>query len=151
MFEGLFKTEDNIGYFFARIALGAVILPHGLQKTLGMFGGGGFDKTVEAFVGMGMPAVVVYLIIAGESLGAVGLILGFLSRIAAFGIGLIMAGAIFMVHFQNGFFMNWFGKQEEGVCLGQGFEYHILAIGLALVVLIKGAGKWSIDHAIAGD
>jgi putative oxidoreductase len=151
MFEGLLKTEDNIGYLFARIALGIVILPHGLQKTVGMFGGHGFSGTVEAFVGMGMPAVVVYLIIAGESLGAVGLILGFLSRLAAFGIGLIMAGAIFMVHFQNGFFMNWFGKQEEGICLGQGFEYHILAIGLALVVLIKGAGKWSIDHAIAGD
>jgi len=146
MFEGLLKTEDNIGYFIARLALGIVILPHGLQKTVGMFGGFGFSGTVEAFIGMGMPAILVYLIIAGESLGAVGLILGFLSRIAAFGIGLIMAGAIFMVHFQNGFFMNWFGKQE-----GEGFEYHILAIGLALVVLIKGAGKWSIDHAIAGD
>ncbi len=51
MFEGLLKTEDNIGYFFARIALGAVILPHGLQKTVGMFGGHGFSGTVEAFVG----------------------------------------------------------------------------------------------------
>ena len=151
MLEGLFRTEDNIGYFFARLALGIVILPHGLQKTVGMFGGGGFNGTVEAFVGMGLPTVVVYLIIAGESLGAVGLILGFLSKLAAFGIGLIMAGAIFMHHLPNGFFMNWFGKQEEGICLGQGFEYHILAIGLALVVLIKGAGKWSIDHAIAGE
>ena len=146
MFESLLRTEDNIGYFFARIALGVVILPHGLQKTVGMFGGHGFNGTVEAFIGMGMPAILVYLIIVGESLGAVGLILGFLSRIAAFGIGLIMAGAIFMVHFQNGFFMNWFGKQE-----GEGFEYHILAIGLALVVLIKGGGKWSIDYLLAGD
>jgi putative oxidoreductase len=151
MIEAIFKTEDNIGYFFARLALGIVILPHGLQKTAGMFGGFGFDKTVEAFVGMGMPAAVAYLIIAGESLGAVGLIVGSISRLAALGIGLVMAGAIFMVHLQNGFFMNWFGKQEEGSCLGQGFEYHILAIGLALLILIKGAGKWSIDHAIAGD
>lgn len=151
MIEGLFKTEDNIGYFFARLALGIVILPHGLQKTVGMFGGYGFSGTVEEFIGMGMPAAVVYLIIAGESLGAVGLILGFLSRLAALGIGLIMAGAIVMVHFPNGFFMNWFGAQVDGNCVGQGFEFHILAIGLALVVLIKGAGKWSIDHAIAGD
>lgn len=94
MLDALFKTEDNVSYFFARIALGVVMLPYGLQKTLRMFGGFGFNGKVEAFLENGMPAIVAYLVIAGESLGAIGLILGFLSRFAAFGIGIIMSGAI---------------------------------------------------------
>ena len=139
----LLHTEDDFGLFIARIALGIVILPHGLQKLLGLFGGAGFSGTIEFFVGSGLPAAVAILIIIGESFGAVGLILGFLSRLAAFGITLIMLGAIFMVHLQNGFFMNWQGNQT-----GEGFEFHLLALGLSLVVLIKGGGKWSVDRAI---
>ena len=144
--KNLLATEDNIAYFIARLALGIVILPHGLQKTLGMFGGYGLSGTVDFFTGMGMPLLVAYLIIIGESLGSIGLIVGFLGRVGAFGITLTMTGAIFTVHMKNGFFMNWSGNQQ-----GEGFEYHLLAIGLALIVLIKGSGKWSIDHAIAGD
>ena len=139
----LLHTEDDFGLFIARIALGIVVLPHGLQKLLGLFGGAGFSGTIEFFVGSGLPAAVAILIIIGESFGAVGLILGFLSRLAAFGITLIMLGAIFMVHLQNGFFMNWQGNQT-----GEGFEFHLLALGLSLVVLIKGGGKWSVDRAI---
>ena len=139
----LLHTNDDFGLFIARIFLGIVILPHGLQKLLGMFGGAGFSGTVEFFVGSGLPSAVAILIIIGESFGALGLILGFLSRLAALGIAVIMLGAIFMVHLQNGFFMNWFGNQS-----GEGFEYHLLALGLSLVVLIKGGGKWSVDRAI---
>ncbi len=124
--------------------MGIVILPHGLQKLLGMFGGAGFSGTVDFFVSSGIPAFIAILIIIGESFGALGLILGFLSRIAAFGITVIMLGAIFMVHLPNGFFMNWFGSNT-----GEGYEYHILAVGLGLVVLIKGGGIWSVDRAIA--
>ena len=141
----LMYTQDNIAYFIARVFLGIVILPHGLQKTLGMFGGYGFSDTVNFFTAMGMPAVVAYLIIIGESLGSLGLIFGFLGRVGAFGITLTMLGAIFMVHIHNGFFMNWSGNQQ-----GEGFEFHLLAIGLALIVLVKGSGKWSVDRAIAG-
>jgi putative oxidoreductase len=143
MLGSLLHTNDDIGLFIARITLGIVILPHGLQKLLGMFGGAGFSGTVDFFVGSGLPAAVAILIIIAESFGALGLILGFLSRLAALGITLIMLGAIFMVHIQNGFFMNWFGNQA-----GEGFEYHLLALGLSLVVLIKGGGKWSVDRAI---
>lgn len=143
MLGSLLHTNDDIGLFIARISLGLVILPHGLQKLLGMFGGAGFSGTVDFFVGSGLPSAVAILIIIAESFGALGLILGFLSRLAAFGITLIMLGAIFMVHIQNGFFMNWFGNQA-----GEGFEYHLLALGLSLVVLIKGGGKWSVDRSI---
>ena len=140
----ILRTNQDFAVFVARIVLGLVMLPHGLQKLLGMFGGSGFTGTVDFFVGSGIPYIVAVLIILGESLGAIGLILGFLSRLCALGIAVIMLGAIFMVHLQHGFFMNWFGSNA-----GEGYEYHILAVGLALVVLIKGGGKWSVDGAIS--
>jgi putative oxidoreductase len=119
------------------------MLPHGLQKLLGLFGGAGFSGTVEFFVSSGIPAFVAILIIIGESFGAIGLIAGFLSRLAALGITVIMLGAIVTVHLQNGFFMNW-----GGTAAGEGFEFHLLAVGLGLIVLIKGGGIWSVDRAI---
>ncbi len=143
MLSSIFRTSDDIGAFVARITLGVVMLPHGLQKLLGLFGGGGFSGTVEFFVSSGIPAFVAILIIIGESFGAIGLILGFLSRLAALGITVIMLGAIVTVHLQNGFFMNW-----GGTAAGEGFEYHLLAVGLGLIVLIKGGGIWSVDRAI---
>jgi putative oxidoreductase len=146
MLRKLTETDGNdVAALIARLALGIVILPHGMQKLLGMFGGYGFGPTVEFFTGIGVPAVVAVLIILGESFGALFLILGLISRISAAGIALIMLGAVFMVHLPNGFFMNWFGAQK-----GEGFEYHILALGLALLMIIKGGGKWSLDGMIMG-
>jgi putative oxidoreductase len=78
-----------------------------------------------------------------ESLGAVALIAGFLTRLAALGIGSVMAVAVFMVHLPHGFFMNWFGNQT-----GEGFEYHILAFAIALALILKGGGKWSVDKIL---
>ena len=146
MLKNLYYTSDNVAGLIARIFLGIVILPHGLQKTLGMFGGSGFTNTVDFFVSTGMPSIVAVLVIAGESLGAISLIVGFLARFSAAAISLIMLGAIFMVHGQHGFFMNWFGANE-----GEGFEYHILAIGLGLIVMVVGAGKASIDRMLSKD
>jgi putative oxidoreductase len=146
MLDRFFETRDDVGLLVARLALGIVFLPHGLQKTLGLFGGTGFSGTMGFFTQQGMPSIIAFLIIIGESFGALGLIIGFLSRLAAFGISLIMLGAIFMVHLPNGFFMNWFGTKQ-----GEGFEFHILAIGLGLVVLIGGAGKWSVDRLLVKD
>lgn len=144
MLQKLYMTDANIAGTVARLALGIVILPHGLQKLLGMYGGMGFDKTVEFFVSSGVPAPVAILVIIGESFGALSLIIGFLARFSAFAISLIMLGAVYMVHLPNGFFMNWSGAQQ-----GEGFEYHILAIGLGLIVMLVGAGKGSIDLAIS--
>ncbi|MEW6143737.1 MAG: DoxX family protein [Thermodesulfobacteriota bacterium] len=145
MVGSIFRTSDDTGAFIARITLGIVMLPHGMQKLLGLFGGAGFSGTVEFFVSSGIPAFVAILIIIGESFGALGLIVGFLSRLAALGITIIMLGAIVTVHLQNGFFMNWAGTQA-----GEGFEFHLLAVGLGLIVLIKGGGIWSVDRAISG-
>ena len=142
--NALLRTENSASLLFVRLALGIVILPHGLQKTLGLFGGGGFSATMASFTGpMGIPAALAFLVILAESAGSLGLIVGLLTRIAALGIGCVMLGAIFMVHLPNGFFMNWFGKQA-----GEGFEYHLLAIGMALALLIGGGGRASLDRAI---
>ncbi len=142
--RALFQTEDRLSQFILRVMLGIVFFPHGTQKMLGWFGGHGFAGTMGFFTGKGMPAAVAFLIIIGEFLGSMGLIVGFLTRVAAFGITCIMLGAIYMVHLPNGFFMNWSGNQA-----GEGFEYHLLAIGMALTLLVSGAGKWSVDRTLA--
>ena len=144
MINKILSTDiEDWGGLIARIFLGVVILPHGLQKLLGMFGGYGFSATVEYFSSTGIPSVIGVLIVAAESFGALFLILGLISRISAAGLAIIMLGAIIMVHGQYGFFMNWFGAQA-----GEGFEYHLLALGLSLVVLLKGGGKWALDTEI---
>ncbi|MCH7950632.1 MAG: DoxX family protein [Candidatus Dadabacteria bacterium] len=145
MIEKILKTDrGDWGALIARVFLGVVILPHGLQKLLGLFGGYGFSATVEYFSSTGIPGLIGVLIVLAESFGALFLIAGLLSRISAAGIALIMLGAIVMIHSQFGFFMNWFGAQA-----GEGFEYHLLALGLALVVIVKGGGKWALDGEVS--
>ena len=142
----LFKTNDSFTPLIARLTLGLVMFPHGAQKALGWFGGYGYSGTMNFFTGqLHIPALFACLAIAAEFAGSIGLIAGFFSRVSAFGIAVTMLVAACMVHASNGFFMNWAGNQK-----GEGFEYHFLAIGLALVVIISGAGKWSIDRLLTG-
>jgi len=141
----LFKTNNSFAPTLARLTLGIVMFPHGAQKVLGWFGGYGFGGTMNFFTQqMHIPAVFAVLAIAAEFLGSLGLITGFLGRISALGIAVNMIVAVKMVHGANGFFINWYGNQK-----GEGFEYHLLAIGLALIVLIYGAGAASVDALIA--
>lgn len=141
LLQRLTRTSSDVAPLVARLALGLVMFPHGAQKALGLFGGYGFSGTMGFFTGqMGIPAAFAALAIAAEFLGSLGLIFGALSRIAALGIAANMLVAIVMVHAKFGFFMNWFGAQA-----GEGIEYHLLAIGLALIVMVKGAGAWSFD------
>jgi len=140
----LFQTNDNFSYWIPRVMLGCVMFPHGAQKLLGWFGGFGFTNSMTYFTQTaGLPWVVAFLIIMGESFGSLGLILGFFTRLSAFGLICIMLGAIITVHIPNGFFMNWFGKQA-----GEGFEYHLLVIGISIPLLISGGGKYSVDGLI---
>ena len=140
----LFQTNDNFSYWVPRVMLGCVMFPHGAQKLLGWFGGFGFTNTMSYFTQtVGLPWAIAFLVIIGESLGSVGLILGFFTRLSAFGLICIMLGAIITVHIPNGFFMNWFGKQA-----GEGFEYHLLVIGISIPLLINGGGKYSVDGLI---
>jgi len=143
----LFNTDKSWAGLILRLALGIVMLPHGLQKVFGWFGGFGFSTTMSYMTGYEhIPAVFAFLAILAESLGSVALIVGGLSRIAAFGIGIEMIVAAWMVHLKNGFFMNWSGHQA-----GEGFEFHVLMVAMAITIMMIGAGKWSIDGAIASD
>jgi putative oxidoreductase len=142
----LFQTEDRWSPVMVRLMLALVIFPHGAQKLLGWYGGHGYDGTMGFFTGqMGLPAVVAFLVIIGEFLGPLALAAGFMTRFTAAGLGVIMVGAIAMVHWPHGFFMNWFGAQA-----GEGFEYHLLVIGMSLSLIATGAGKWSVDRLIGG-
>ena len=144
MLRKLMQTDENAGMFIVRLTLGIVMFPHGAQKLLGWFGGAGFAGTLKGMTGMGLPAALVILIIAVELLGSLSLILGFLGRLSALGFIGLMLGAIFMVHLPNGFFMNWMGSQK-----GEGIEYHILVIGIALAILVKGSGSLSVDRSMS--
>ena len=145
MVRKLFATEESAATSLLRLVLGVVFFAHGAQKMLGWFGGPGFSGAMGLFTGyLHIPAPFAFLAIAAEFFGGVGLILGFLTRIAAFGIAVNMVVAIAMVHSKFGFFMNWSGTQK-----GEGFEYHLLALAITAFLMIRGAGAFSLDRVIA--
>jgi putative oxidoreductase len=147
MFRKLVSTSNDFTLTLVRLVLGVVFFAHGAQKMLGWFGGYGFHGTMGFFTQqMGIPAPLAFLAICAEFFGGLGLLVGLLGRIAALGIIVNMLVAITTVHHVNGLFMNWSGQQK-----GEGFEFHLLAIVLAVVVLIKGSGAISIDRALAGE
>ena len=144
MIRRLYTTDDSAATTILRLALGIVFFAHGAQKMLGWFGGYGFSGTMGFFTGaMHIPAPLAFLAIAAEFFGGIGLILGFLTRIAAFGIAMNMLVAIATVHGKFGLFMNWNGTQK-----GEGFEYHLLVIAMAAFLMIRGAGAISVDRAL---
>ena len=135
----------NLLTLLLRLVLGLVIIPHGAQKLLGWFGGYGFKGTMGYFTQtMHFPYILGVLAIVAEFFGPLALFLGLLTRPAALGIGAVMLMAALTVHRPNGFFMNWFGNQQ-----GEGYEYFILAVGIALTLLITGGGGWSLDYLLA--
>ena len=140
LLPSLVATGDSLAPLFLRLSLGIMILPHGLQKTLGWFGGYGFKGTMGWLTGtVGAPWILALLAILAESVGALMLLAGVGTRVAALGIGAVMVVAA-TTHWSNGFFMNWFGSQK-----GEGVEFHLLAIGIAVALFILGGGKFSVD------
>lgn len=145
MKKQIFATGDDWVGFIIRLTLGIVLFPHGAQKVLGWFGGPGFTNEMNFFTDtLHLPWIVGLLVILVEFLGAISLLLGFASRFWAIAIGLLFIGIIFIGgHASQGFFINWFGNQT-----GEGYEYHLLVIGLSLAILVTGSGKYSIDRRI---
>lgn len=145
MLHLLYNTAPGWAGTIARITLGLVLLPHGSQKMLGLFGGYGFKGTMGFFTGnLHLPYVVGLLVIITEFFGSLSLILGIGGRFWSLAMVVLMLGIIFTSHMANGFFMNWFGSQP-----GEGYEFHLLAIGLALVVAVGGSGNWSVDRLLS--
>lgn len=138
----ILATEASVTQLILRLSLGIMILPHGLQKTFGMFGGYGFSGTMQFFTEtMHIPWLFAFLAIAAEFAGGIGLILGLGTRVAALGVGITMLVAALTSHLEHGFFMNWFGNQK-----GEGFEFHLLAVGIAIALVAKGGGALSLDR-----
>lgn len=141
----LLATPNDGVLTLMRLVLGIVFFLHGCQKMLGLFGGFGFSGTMQFFTGMlHIPAPFAFLAICAEFFGGLGLIVGLLARIAAFGIAVNMIVAVLIVHLPNGPFMNWFGNQK-----GEGYEFHLLALALLMAIAIRGAGAFSVDRALA--
>jgi len=145
MFRKLMATSDDWTLTLLRLVLGVVFFAHGAQKMLGWWGGNGFSGTMGYFTHSGIPAPLAFLAIAAEFFGGMGLVVGLLSRVAAFGIVVNMLVAVLTVHLPNGLFMNWSGAQK-----GEGFEYHLLAIALGIAIMVKGGGAVSMDRALSG-
>lgn len=142
--KSLFATSDDYTLALARLVLGIIFLVHGGQLALGWFHGYGYHASMHFFESIGIPALFASVAIMTQFFGAFGLLLGFLTRLSAFGIAVVMLVAIIKVHMAVGFFMNWYGAQK-----GEGYEYHLLAIVICILLMVKGAGALSIDRAIA--
>ncbi len=141
MLNKLFRTDNDIATAIVRLVLGVVFFAHGAQKLLGWFGGYGFTGTMGFFTGvLHIPAIFAFLAIAAEFFGGLGLIFGFLTRIAAIGVLSNMIVAIALVHSQFGFFMNWTGTQK-----GEGYEYHLVILSVTVLLIIRGAGAVSLS------
>ena len=141
----LLTNSANTTALIARLALGIVVFPHGAQKLLGWFGGYGFTGTMGFLTGHGLPSIVALLVILIEFFGALMLISGFATRIASFGIIVNFLGVVITTHLSNGFFMNWYMQPNKG----EGLEYFILLFGLAIITLVAGGGKASIDAVLS--
>jgi len=140
----ILHTNESLAAMIVRIVLGIILFPHGAQKLLGWFGGYGFSGTMDYFTGTaGLPWLIAFLVIIIEFFGALALIFGFATRIVAAGVISLFAGIIFTSHLQNGFFMNWYGNLK-----GEGYEYHLLVIGMTIALLVSGAGRWSVDYVL---
>lgn len=139
--DALLATDDSVVPTVLRVALGGVVLAHGLQKMFGWFGGYGISGTMGFFASIGIPAPLGALVIASDFLGALALIIGLMTRFSAAATAAVMLGALAMVHWPNGFFMNWSGSPR-----GEGFELHVLAIGMAFALILSGGGRASLDR-----
>jgi putative oxidoreductase len=148
MLRKIISTNADYGTLIARVTVGAILVPHGFQHALGLLGGYGFSGTLQWMTGtLGFPAPLAAIAIVTELIAPFALIVGLGGRVAAIGIVGLMTGAV-ISHAQFGFFMNWFGALPSGT---EGFEYHLLAIGLAAAIVVNGSGAFSLDRLLLRD
>jgi putative oxidoreductase len=133
-------TRAGFGLTAIRIVVGIIFAAHGAQKLFGMFGGYGIAGTAQYMESLGLAPGHLMAILAGgtEFFGGLALIIGLLVRPAALGLTFLSLVAIFSVHIHNGLFMT-----------NNGYEFALALLGGSVAVLIEGAGKFSVDHAIS--
>jgi len=139
------STEPSTWQAILRILLGGVMLPHAGQHAFGLFGGFGFSGTLQWMTGtLGFPTALAAIAIVVEAAAPIALIVGIGSRAAGLLLAVLMATAA-STHAANGFFMNWAGSLPAG---SEGFEYHLLAIAVALTIAVRGGGSFSLDRLL---
>jgi len=126
MWSRMFETRNSLALLLVRFPLGLDMFVHGYQKVTNIPG------TMRYYDGLGVPHPLAWLAIIAEFCGGLGLMIGMLSRIAAFGVGCTMVVAVFLRHLPYGYLMNWHGGLPFGT---EGYEYHTLAVGMALAVI----------------
>jgi putative oxidoreductase len=145
LWKRLTQTSNDPTLTVARWVLAIIFLGHATQKAFGWFGGMGFERSLGFFQDtMGIPPPLTILVMITELSAAAGLVAGLLTRVAAVGLMGIMIVAPFANHLYPRFFMNWSGTRG-----GEGYEYHLLAIALLLVLIVRGGGAWSLDRLFA--
>ncbi len=138
----LLKSEASWPPFILRVVLALVIFPHGAQKLFGVFGGFGFEGTMQYFTEViGMPYVLGLVVILLETAGTLSLIFGLGVRLLAVAYTILALGILLSSHIEHGFFMNWYGNQA-----GEGMEYFLLWLAISTSLFITGAGKYSLDN-----
>ena len=134
----IISTDENIASIFLRISIAVMLFPHGVQKITA------FSDMIDILGnGYGLPGFIAVLVILIEFLAPLIIIIGAGTRLGALLIAIIMLGAI-PYHIQNGFFINWFGNQA-----GEGYQFHILAVGAALALAVLGGGRFSVDGMLS--
>jgi putative oxidoreductase len=142
MIRKLMVTSATFATIPIRLGLAAVMIAHGSQKVLGLWGGPGFKTFTSgttpfnfmkpAWLWLGAAAL-------SELVGGVLVGLGFLTRVGAFFIACTMLAAVIGVHWSNGFFS-----------ANRGYEYPLTLLSIALSLLIAGGGQASVDKALSG-
>ncbi len=140
----IFKTEDNYAPLILRVSAGIVMVAHGSQKLLGLFGGFGFTASMNYFTQTAhLPWIIGFSVILIEFFGSIALIAGLATRLMSAALSVLIIGILLTSHVQNGFFMNWFGVQK-----GEGMEFGILFLAISVSLSISGGGKWSADRLL---
>ncbi len=141
----IFGSYPSWSLLIVRVVLGIIFFAHGAQKVFGWFGGPGLRGTIGYFKqSLGIPAGATVLAAFTECFGGLAVLVGFLARPAALGLIAVMLVAVATVHWKNGFFLNWSNTPGKG----HGFEFNLALIGMALAVLVGGAGRLSVDRLI---
>ncbi|WP_426210882.1 DoxX family protein [Pseudomonas sp. TWR2-1-1] len=140
LIQTVLGTRAGYGLTVLRVFVGIIFAAHGSQKLFGWFGGGGLAGTAQWMESIGLtPGTLMALLSGGtEFFAGLALIVGLLARPAALGLSFTLLVAIFSVHIHNGLFM-----------ANNGYEFALALLGGTVAVLLEGAGKLSIDGAIA--